>query len=206
MIACTRRATLRYVSCSSSPRGDFLFKLYYSKNVEYLKATLILLFKGFNVKRKSPQGDLNQETHRKHPVLYVVPCVAQRSAPWSFQRPGFQTRSLKPLSLCRSPSRFESRERQGLDLNVTPRDHCIWRRRRPVLNPVPNACRVPELAARRRLRRGGETLVGIPKVGRTALGLPRAACEELQTCLAHWPRLLGLPRSPSSGDYWELLI
>ena len=29
-----------------------------------------LIFKGFRLKRKSPQGDLKQETYRKHPVLF----------------------------------------------------------------------------------------------------------------------------------------
>ena len=38
------------------------------RDTEYLKRTQILIFKGFHLKRKSPQGDLKQETYRKHPV------------------------------------------------------------------------------------------------------------------------------------------
>ena len=37
-------------------------------NMKYLKTT-----KGFHLKRKSPQGDLKQETYRKHPVLSYLP-------------------------------------------------------------------------------------------------------------------------------------
>ena len=31
-----------------------------------------MIFKGFHVKRKSPHGDLKQETHRNHPVLLMT--------------------------------------------------------------------------------------------------------------------------------------
>ena len=41
----------------------------FSEKYRIPKARHILLFKGFHLKRKSPQGDLKQETYRKHPVL-----------------------------------------------------------------------------------------------------------------------------------------
>ena len=37
--------------------------------VQYLNTTHIVLFKGFHLRGKSPQGDLKQETYRRHPVL-----------------------------------------------------------------------------------------------------------------------------------------
>ena len=50
------------------PLRDFLFKRNYMTNTEYL-TTHVLFVKGFHLNRKSPQGDLKQETCRRHPVL-----------------------------------------------------------------------------------------------------------------------------------------
>ena len=50
----------------------------------YLNTTQILLFKGFHLKRESPQGNLRQEAYRRHPVLHRT---APRSSPSSRRRP-----------------------------------------------------------------------------------------------------------------------
>ena len=64
-----QRTTLQYVSCLRPPWGDVLLKWTSLNNPEYLNTTRILCFNGFHLRRKSPHGDLKQETYRKHPVL-----------------------------------------------------------------------------------------------------------------------------------------
>ena len=57
-------------------------------NTEHLKTTQPLLFRGFDVRRRSPQGDLEQEAHRKHPVLLSVfknSCLFLRPRLWQFE-------------------------------------------------------------------------------------------------------------------------
>ena len=41
-------------------------------NAAYLNTTQILWFKGSRLERKSLQGDIKQETYRKHPVLQLA--------------------------------------------------------------------------------------------------------------------------------------
>ena len=46
------------------------------KNTGHLRSTQLLFFKGFHLKRKSPQGDLKQETSHKRPVLLKADSLA----------------------------------------------------------------------------------------------------------------------------------
>ena len=72
-------------------------------NTEHLNTTQTLGVKGFRLKRKSPQGDLKQETYRKHPVLLVavnifsdqgVDAGAPRHVAQPQDRPGAHNRTL----------------------------------------------------------------------------------------------------------------
>ena len=51
--------------------GVLHFSFDFIQNAEHLNTPQISLFEGFRLKRKSPLGDLKQETHRKHPVPLV---------------------------------------------------------------------------------------------------------------------------------------
>ena len=73
-----RDATLRYVSCLRSPWGDVRFKLKYRTNTEYLNSTQIWCFKGFHLRRNSPQGDLKQETYSQTSCPILSNCFVSK--------------------------------------------------------------------------------------------------------------------------------
>ena len=99
MRVCTPRARLSVADLAALPGSEsnftmcflleiplmgFPFQTNSFQTTEYIKTTHILFFKGFHVKRKSPQGDLKQETCRKYPALLASwPAVAWLPPPGS---------------------------------------------------------------------------------------------------------------------------
>ena len=65
--------TLRHVSCLRSPMREFPVQMKVYKTYIIPEHNAHIMFNGFHLKGTSPQGDLKQETYRKHPVLHLAP-------------------------------------------------------------------------------------------------------------------------------------